>query len=103
MVARTGRGVFTASGAPRMLLPGISARPRRCTAGLPGGPAVQEWDVSAVGSHYMISNVGNGMVLDVRNCGIADGTTVRQWAQLDNTCQQWAQLDNTCQQWDIKP
>jgi hypothetical protein len=53
------------------------------------GNLCQERDVSAVGSHYTISNVGNGMVLDVEDCGTADGTTVRQWAQLDNTCQQW--------------
>ena len=57
------------------------------------GNVCQEWDVTAVGSHYTISNVGNGMVLDAEDCETADGTVVRQWAQLDNTCQQW----------DIKP
>jgi hypothetical protein len=46
-----------------------------------------------VGSHFTISNVANGMVLDAEDCETANGTTVRQWAQLDNTCQQW----------DIKP
>jgi len=32
---------------------------------------------------------GSGKVLDSVNCGTADGTIVRQWAQLDNTGQQW--------------
>jgi len=49
----------------------------------------KEWDVTPVGSHYTISNVANGMVLDAENCETANGTVVRQWAQLDNTCQQW--------------
>ena len=53
------------------------------------GNNCQEWDVTAVGSHYTISNVANGMVLDAEDCETADGTIVRQWAQLDNTCQQW--------------
>ncbi|MGH1553747.1 RICIN domain-containing protein [Streptomyces sp. L7] len=42
-----------------------------------------------VGSHYTITNVGNGMTIDVKNCGTANGTAVRQWQQLDNACQQW--------------
>ena len=29
---------------------------------------------------------GTGMVLDAVDCETADGTVVRQWAQLDNTC-----------------
>jgi hypothetical protein len=29
------------------------------------------------------------MVMDAEDCGTADGTVVRQWAQLDNLCQQW--------------
>jgi hypothetical protein len=33
--------------------------------------------------------VANGMVLDAEDCETANGTVVRQWAQLDNTCQQW--------------
>ena len=45
--------------------------------------------MTAVGSHYTISNVGNGMVLDAEDCEVANGTVVRQWAQLDNVCQQW--------------
>ena len=45
--------------------------------------------MTAVGSHYTISNVGNGMVLDAEDCEVANGTVVRQWAQLDNLCQQW--------------
>jgi len=32
---------------------------------------------------------GSGKILDSVNCGTADGTIVRQWAQLDNTGQQW--------------
>ena len=94
------------------LTPVVSARPGICgvinpIAGREIGPdetsgsekssslgnVCQEWDVTAVGSHYTISNVGNGMVLDAVDCETADGTVVRQWAQLDNTCQQW----------DIKP
>jgi Ricin-type beta-trefoil lectin domain-like len=35
------------------------------------------------------SNVASGMVLDAEDCETANGTIVRQWAQLDNTCQQW--------------
>jgi non-reducing end alpha-L-arabinofuranosidase len=53
------------------------------------GNNCQQWDVSAVGGRYTISNVGNGMVLDALDCETANGTVVRQWAQLDNTCQQW--------------
>jgi hypothetical protein len=30
----------------------------------------------------------SGMVLDALDCETANGTVVRQWAQLDNTCQQ---------------
>ena len=30
-----------------------------------------------------------GLVLDVTDCGAADGVAVRQWASLGNTCQQW--------------
>ena len=29
------------------------------------------------------------MVLDAEDCETANGTVVRQWAQLDNVCQQW--------------
>ena len=49
----------------------------------------QEWNVTANGTGYTISNVGNGMVLDAENCGTTNGTVVRQWAQLDNKCQEW--------------
>ena len=30
-----------------------------------------------------------GMVLDAEDCEVANGTVVRQRAQLDNVCQQW--------------
>ena len=40
------------------------------------GNVCQEWDVTAVGSHYTISNVGNGMVLDAEDCETANGTVV---------------------------
>ena len=40
----------------------------------PLGNLCQEWEVSAVGSHYTISNVANGMVLDAVDCETADGT-----------------------------
>jgi hypothetical protein len=45
------------------------------------------------GTAYAITNVNSGTDVAPAGCGTANGTTVRQWAQLDNTCQQW----------DIKP
>jgi len=74
-----------------------SARPCDIYAG-GGTPCVAAYstvraNVTPAGSHDTISNVANGMVLDAEDCETANGTTVRQWAQLDNTCQQW----------DIKP
>ncbi|MEU7908743.1 RICIN domain-containing protein [Actinoplanes sp. NPDC049118] len=36
-----------------------------------------------------MANRANGKVLDVTNCGTANGTAVRQWAALGNTCQEW--------------
>lgn len=45
--------------------------------------------MTAYGGNYSITNVGNGMELDAENCGTANGTVVRQWQELDNTCQQW--------------
>jgi hypothetical protein len=55
------------------------------------------------GTAYTITNVNSGTAAQPANCattngtGIvaedcetANGTTVRQWAQLDNTCQQWS-------------
>jgi Ricin-type beta-trefoil lectin domain-like len=52
------------------------------------GKLCQEWNVTPAGSRDTISNVANGVVLDAEDCETANGTTVRQWAQLDNTCQQ---------------
>lgn len=37
----------------------------------------------------MIVNRGNSLVLGATNCGTANGTVVRQWIGLGNTCQQW--------------
>jgi len=35
-------------------------------------------------------NVASGKVLDVAGCAGADGTDIRQWSWLNNTCQQWS-------------
>jgi hypothetical protein len=53
----------------------------------PLGNNCQEWDVTPVGSHYTISNVANGMVLDAVNCETTAPSSGN--GQLDNTCQQW--------------
>jgi hypothetical protein len=45
--------------------------------------------LTPVNGGYLIANRGNGLILDVTNCGTADGVAVRQWASLGNTCQQW--------------
>jgi len=45
--------------------------------------------VTSYGSYYSITNVGNGMELDAKNCGTANGTVAHPWQELDNTCQQW--------------
>ncbi|MEP7024879.1 MAG: RICIN domain-containing protein [Actinomycetota bacterium] len=44
---------------------------------------------STSSAHYVIVNRGNSLVLDATNCGTANGTVVRQWTRLGNTCQQW--------------
>jgi len=36
-----------------------------------------------------VVNAGSGKVLDVADCGTADGAVVRQWSWLNNNCQQW--------------
>ncbi len=41
------------------------------------------------GTYYRLINRNSGKVADVANCGTADGTNVRQWTSLGNTCQQW--------------
>jgi hypothetical protein len=41
------------------------------------------------GTEYTVTNVNSGKVLDDVDCETANGTVVRQWAQLDNTCQEW--------------
>ncbi|MFJ9381535.1 arabinofuranosidase catalytic domain-containing protein [Streptomyces sp. NPDC101455] len=41
------------------------------------------------GTAYRLTNVNSSKVLDAVNCGTANGTAVRQWQQLDNTCEQW--------------
>ena len=41
------------------------------------------------GTAYRLTNVNSGKVLDDVDCETANGTVVRQWAQLDNTCQEW--------------
>jgi Alpha-L-arabinofuranosidase B, catalytic/Ricin-type beta-trefoil lectin domain-like len=43
----------------------------------------------AGGTEYRITDVNCGKVLDDVDCETANGTVVRQWAQLDNTCQEW--------------
>ncbi|MEU4829480.1 RICIN domain-containing protein [Streptosporangium sp. NPDC023615] len=45
-------------------------------------------DSTADGYHRLVNKQTN-KVLDLADCGTADGADVRQWAWLDNTCQQW--------------
>ncbi|HSZ42143.1 MAG TPA: RICIN domain-containing protein [Trebonia sp.] len=42
-----------------------------------------------IGAPYMITNVNSGKAVQPDSCATANGTLVRQWAQLDNTCQEW--------------
>ena len=53
-------------------------------------PTSSRWvlDPTADG-YYRLVNQASRKALDVADCGTADGTDVRQWAWLDNTCQQW--------------
>lgn len=48
--------------------------------------------------YYRLVNKASNKSLDVANCGLVDGTDVRQYAWLDNTCQQW-QLATTSDGW----
>ena len=41
------------------------------------------------GTPDTLTNVNSGKLVTPAGCGTADGTIIRQWAQLDNTCQQW--------------
>ena len=68
-------------------------------AGISFGQSTNSGDIRGVvtdstgaaipGVTVTVTNVNTGMTLDVANCGTANGTAVRQWQQLDNTCQQW--------------
>ncbi|MFC8191598.1 RICIN domain-containing protein [Cellulomonas sp. NPDC057328] len=53
-------------------------------------PTAARWvlDPTADG-FYRLVNRATGKVLDVADCGTADGTDVRQWAWLNTACQQW--------------
>jgi hypothetical protein len=41
------------------------------------------------GTRYRLINQNSGAVLDAVDCSTANGTAVRQWAALGNTCQEW--------------
>lgn len=45
--------------------------------------------VTAQGDWVRLGNLNSGKVLDVADCGSADGAVVRQWSWLNNNCQQW--------------
>jgi hypothetical protein len=45
---------------------------------------------TATGGWVRLVNQATGKVADVADCGTADGTDVRQWSWLGNTCQQWS-------------
>ncbi|WP_067831390.1 family 43 glycosylhydrolase [Actinomadura kijaniata] len=54
------------------------------------GAATQRWRFTDLGDDTSrLTNVGTGRVLDVADCGTADGTNVRQWSWLDNACQRF--------------
>ncbi|AEV85620.1 alpha-N-arabinofuranosidase [Actinoplanes sp. SE50] len=53
------------------------------------------------GSSYRLTNVTSGKVLDATNCGTANGTPVRQWTSLGNTCQQWRFTSVGANRWTI--
>jgi hypothetical protein len=55
----------------------------------PADSDCQKWDFAQVDGHYTITNVSNGLAIDVKNCATTDGALVRQWTSLSNTCQQW--------------
>ncbi|KAB8142831.1 family 43 glycosylhydrolase [Chloroflexia bacterium SDU3-3] len=46
-------------------------------------------DTQGSGSTFTLVNRNSSKVLDVANCGTADGANVQQWASLGNTCQRW--------------
>ncbi len=50
---------------------------------------------TAAPTYYEIVNRNSGKVLDVAYCGTADGTIVRQWTWLNNTCQRWSLVTNS--------
>ena len=50
----------------------------------------QHWRLEATGDGwYRIVAQHSGKALDVAGCGTADGTDIRQWSSLDNSCQQF--------------
>ncbi|WP_211263992.1 family 43 glycosylhydrolase [Streptosporangium amethystogenes] len=63
---------------------GANVAQHSCT----GSAAQWVLDSTADGYHRLVNKQSN-KVLDLADCGTADGADVRQWAWLDNTCQQW--------------
>ncbi|MFC0528970.1 family 43 glycosylhydrolase [Phytohabitans kaempferiae] len=67
--------------------------------GTADGANVAQGDCSAAASRWVLDHTADGWyrlvnrstrkVLDLADCGTADGTDIRQWAWLDNNCQQW--------------
>lgn len=54
------------------------------------GAAGQRWRFEDLADDTSrVVNVGSGKVLDVADCGTADGAAVRQWSWLNNTCQRF--------------
>lgn len=64
---------------------GVATQQSTCT-----GASNQRWRFEDLGDDTSrVVNVNSGKVLDVADCGTADGTAVRQWTWLNNACQQW--------------
>ncbi|MBN2274673.1 MAG: family 43 glycosylhydrolase [Bacteroidales bacterium] len=55
------------------------------------------------GGTYRMTPRHSGKAVDVQNCGTANGTNVRQWSWLNNTCQQWVFTDAGNGTWRISP
>jgi putative hemolysin len=52
--------------------------------------ANQRWRIEDLGNDTnRVVSVGSGKVLDVSNCGGADGANIQQWSWLNNNCQKF--------------
>ncbi|KAB8145980.1 family 43 glycosylhydrolase [Chloroflexia bacterium SDU3-3] len=50
-------------------------------------------DTGAAVTSFELVNRNSGKLLDLENCATADGTNVRQWSDLNNSCQRWSFQD----------